>query len=577
MQLKHGYIEPDWIVGYDTETYNGHILTQQIVTRNDEQIEWVDDESVLENYLAFLSKLKGNGVVFCFSASFDLALLLRKFIIQFLNDDFQVTYRGWTISVICSKNWQATFEKRGCNFRFFDIRTFFAGNLETVSKMFNLKKGKLERPERLGYEKFTEKNRKFVEYAMHDAKLCYIIGKKIVDMCKEYDIPIASSAANFAEKVFRRKFLQGDMQIQYTPSAATRMAELTYHGGKNGYYLQHPSLISNCYEYDFNAAYGYAMYCLPSFLQGTWKQVKSFDTEHVGVYQVNGELKKCSYGILYDLKFQYFRESSQMGNSQNEKSVKESVTCYATSFEISEAIRCKEFVLKSCIGWVWIPKTDVNPLRDYVRYFWDKKNNSEKGTTSYLFNKICLNSLYGKWIQRNPLTSMKIVETKGKLRLSQETEVSGGLYHPFIATLITGFTRARLHHYEHEFDAIETSTDSVKSQKKVKLDSGFGQMELQNFHCKLCNQEVKSFTGLFLRNRLNLCMDDKKHILKCALHGFWGTPQVLYKLWKERETEYSVYRMPLIREGLKQYGKPLFQMSSELRSVKIDWTQFRVY
>lgn len=574
MKMQQGFVEPDWIMGYDTETCLGQILTQQMVTRESEEIQWVDGEVVLENFLAFLSTMKGFGVCFCFYAPFDLAILLRLFITRFLNDDFRLEYRGWIIDVICSKNWQATFQKKGYVWRFLDIRNFTTGtgrNLEKMAEQYGVPMGKLERPENLGYERYTEKNRKFVKYALHDARLCYQIGKKIIEQCREYDIPLASSAANFAEKVFRRNFLKDGMLIQYSPPQATRLAELSYHGGKNGYYIGHPALITNCYEYDFNSAYSFAMSTLPSFLEGKWRQVFHFDTEHVGVYHLHGDIKPCRYGILYDPEFQYFRSNGKSFSNW------ETIHSYATSFEIAEALRCKELKIKSCNGWVWIPKTEESPLRNYVQYFFQKKKEAPKGTVDYIFYKLCLNSLYGKWIQRNPSSAMQIKEVKGKLIMFPPTEEAGGLYHPFIASLITGLTRSRLHRYEHEFEAIESSTDSVKSRRKVTdLSKGLGQMERQELHCDLCDKDMYSFTGLFVRNRLNLCMDTKKHVLKCALHGFWGSPTELYDLWKRRATDYTVSRMPLVREAIKQQGKSLFHKSEEQRSIKIDWSQFKV-
>jgi hypothetical protein len=37
-----------------------------------------------------------------------------------------------------------------------------------------------------------------------------------------------------------------------------------------------------------------------------------------------------------------------------------------------------------------------------------------------------------------------------------------------------------------------------------------------------------------------------------------------------------VERMPLIREGIKQVGKNLFQMHSEERSINVSWDNLQV-
>jgi hypothetical protein len=70
-------------------------------------------------------------------------------------------------------------------------------------------------------------------------------------------------------------------------------------------------------------------------------------------------------------------------------------------------------------------------------------------------------------------------------------------------------------------------------------------------------------------------MDNKKHVLKAALHGFWGKADELYKMYKEGRVWYTINKMSGIREGLKQQGKPLFEMYQEERSLNIDWTRLR--
>lgn len=568
MHLKKPFTAPAHVVGYDTETYRGSILTQQIVSKGVQEIQWCDDDDVLDRFLRFIERnYEGYIIIYCFNAEFDLAILLRKYITNFLKDDFAVQHKGWELGVFCSKNWYATFKKPGWFVRFLDIHNYFTGNLASVAKSFNLEIGKLERPEGLGAIKYTKADKKFVEYAMQDARLCYQMGERIVEMHQEFDIPLSTSSANFAEKVFRRKFVQPGWQIQYPPFQAQRLAEITYHGGKNGYYLPGPRYVHNVYEYDFNAAYGFAMYSLPSFLSGRYRKVKTFKEGKAGVYQVTGKLRGCPFGILYNAHFDYFRYPDT-----------QIIKAYVTSYELEEAIKSGEFTLDTCKGWVWESDTEENPIHEYAKYFWEKKNEARKGDVRYLFYKLCLNSLYGKWIQRNPKNHGGFLIRDGQVEYSPRTDISGGLYHPFIATLITGFTRARLHSAEHFFDAIESSTDSVKSKRFVKANASiksFGAMQLEKHKCAECQREdIKSVQGVFLRNRLNLLLDKKGHILKCALHGFWGRPDLLKKLWLERRTSYELERMPKVREALTQQGKPMFDTFVQERFLNIDWSRY---
>jgi hypothetical protein len=569
MRLEKGFSRPDWIVGYDTETFKGSAMTQQFYDGKDGKLFWSNDANILSQFLSYCErKYYGYVIVYCFNAKFDLSLLLRKYIDRFMSDQFAVNESGWEINVFCSKNWYASFQKGSIFIRFLDIANYFYGSLDTVSKSFSLDIKKMERPDGLGSVRYSKSDKKFYDYAMMDAILCQEMGERIIDMHSEFDIPISSSSANFAEKVFRRMFIKEGMKIQFPSWEAKRLAEIAYHGGKNGYYLDGPRLVHNVYEYDFNAAYGFAMYSLPSFVSGNWRKVKKFHDGKAGVYQIEGEIESCKYGILYDSRFNYFTFPQR-----------QIVRSFCTSYEIEEALRSKELQIKSARGWIWEPDTEENPLKEYSKYFWEKKNTTPKGDVRYLFYKLCLNSLYGKWIQRNPGDS-KLVLRAGQLELFKGRDVSGGLYNPFIAALITGFTRARLHRAEHLFSAIESSTDSVKSQiyrPEHDKGKGFGVMQLENLHCVKCGK-IKKLDGLFVRNRLNLLMDKKGHILKCALHGFWGKKEELKKIWLHRNgenpNEYQVERMPLIREGLTQQGKTLFTMISETRMLNIDWSQY---
>ena len=567
MKLLKGFEHPHFIIGFDTETCKGEALSIQFSSIKGDDILFVNSKNILDSFLNYCKKqFIGKCVLYVFNAPFDLALLLYDFIDYFLKDKFEVRYKGWNISVFCSKNWYAYFQYDNLLIRFNDIHNYFQGSLDFVSKSFNLKIQKLQKPEDLGYKEYSKYDLNFVNYALQDAKLCYEIGKIIVGMHGTFDIPLSTSSANMSEKIFRRKFLEDNDRIQYPEFSAQRIAEITYHGGKNGYYFDFPTLVHNCYEYDFVSAYGYAMYSIPSFLSGEYKKVKTFNENYVGHYLVKGILKPCIYGVMYDKQFNYhrFNESTH-------------IKTYVTSYELGEAIRSKEFELDSCEGWIWIPNTENNPLKNYAKYFWEKKNETKKNDVNYLFYKLCLNSLYGKWIQRNPEDIEALLSQNDTLLLSQGTEIASGMYHPFIASLITGFTRARLHNYEHKLEAIECSTDSIKTKKHLSSlnKNYFGNMKLENFQCKSCNKNYTKIDILFVRNRLNLLMDKSEHILKAALHGFWGKPNLLLKLFHNRRTNYEISRMPLIRESLKQENKFLFQTFMEERNLNIDWNLFR--
>jgi len=577
MKLNFGFKPPDYIGGFDTETFRGNILTLQTGKINyqnenyyDEQIRWVTIDNTLDTFLNYYSKYRGFIVLFGFNIVFDLPLVFRKLIDMFLNDDFEVKYRDWNIKVFCTKNWFAVLQNSDTYIMLLDIRSFFQkGSLEKVSRDLQLPIEKLPHPTGLGEKRFEKKDNIFTEYALQDVRLTIGIGMKIVKMHEELDIPMSTSFANMSEKVFRRRFILDKERIQFPPFEAMRLAELCYHGGKNGYYYQFPTRHKTIYEYDFNSAYPYAMYDLPSFINGKYVKINTLSDKFEGFYEVSGIIKPCKYGCLYDSSFSYFR---------NEDTRR--IRCYIPSYELKEAIRSKEFKLDTIRGWVWQPNTNHNPLKEYTSYFWEKKQTTLKSDIHYLFYKLFLNSLYGKFIQRNPLNSEMVLRLKNSQFIMRDNDViAGGLYNPFIGALITAHCRARLHTNEHLLDAIDCSTDSIKSKiydKNFEKDY-LGRMRLETYDCKKCEKKYSKFTGIFVRNRLNLLLCKLGHVVKGAMHGFWGSKEDLLKMVENRQVSYQVSRIPLIREGLRQEAKPLFQFFTEERKINVDWSSYKEF
>lgn len=575
--MKQGFLAPQYVGSFDCETVYGEILTLQMNSENyqtgrgyHERIKWVSHATVLDEFLNYYGRLEGFVVLFGFNIKFDAPLVFRQFIELFLHDDFAIRYREWGIRMFCSTNWFCVLENRKTSIMLVDVRSYFQrGSLAKVSQDFKLPIEKLEKPEALGNYRYSKRDTGFVQYALQDIRLTLGIGKQILKMHEEFDIPMSSSFANMSEKVFRRMFLEDGERIQYPPHEAQRLAEICYHGGKNGYYHDGPTDYGKVYEYDFNSAYPFAMYDMPNFSQGEFVKVNTLSDKYEGFYEVSGKLGGCRYGIFYDDGFHYYR---------NQNAAK--VICRVSSYELREAIRAREFKIDRIIGWVWKPDDARNPLKEYTSYFWQKKQSTPKEDVHYLFYKLFLNSLYGKFIQRNPFDRDKVMKLRESDFLMQDTDlVSGGLYNPFIGAMITAHCRARLHQNEHKLEAIDCSTDSIKSahyDPEYKKDY-LGRMRLETYHCKTCQKSYSHFNGVFVRNRLNLLLCRAGHVVKGAMHGFWGSKEDLLTVYEGRLTSYEVTRMPLIREGLKQEGKPLFQFFTETRSLNIEWQKLQKF
>jgi hypothetical protein len=151
------------------------------------------------------------------------------------------------------------------------------------------------------------------------------------------------------------------------------------------------------------------------------------------------------------------------------------------------------------------------------------------------------------------------------------------MFSPVIATLITGFVRAYLHRMEHQYKAIHSSTDSIKSMEKIdqaSLPSGLGGL----------NVEVHG-DCVILRNKLYLHYkgwndaEDPVFIgppnppKKYALHGFWGTSFNLLELVDKRGGTYYVDHLYRMKEAAKQ-GKVPLKSYRQKREVTIDWSSY---
>jgi len=140
-------------------------------------------------------------------------------------------------------------------------------------------------------------------------------------------------------------------------------------------------------------------------------------------------------------------------------------------------IRSGEFTLASATGFVYDVSKDKKPpaMRAYVSEFYERKQ-SEQDKVKRFFYKLLLNALSGKFIQTRRKADKDTIDEDDNYTGDTKL-VAGGLFHPFIAALITGHTRARIHQLEHQYRAIHTATDGIVTKKRITkkdLTEGLG-------------------------------------------------------------------------------------------------------
>ena len=363
--------------------------------------------------------------------------------------------------------------------------------------------------------------------------------------------------------------------VEFPPLDCVRAAELSYHGGKNGFYLDGPQVLDNVSEIDINSAFPWAMRNLPSFIGGQYRKVDSYKAGHAGVYCLTGTVAPTTkYPLLFSHGFRAIK-----GPFEN---------VWTTSYETESALSSSEIDITGCWGWIWEP-ADVNgpnPFRDFVEHFYKLKDTTPKTDPYHHFYKIALNSLYGKLVGAVEEHDVDILTAdsdgnfnekglesdykwdealKTYVRTSKEF-VAGQMYNPFIASLITGRVRALIHGLETKYQALHTATDSIKTLRPVEEKKGLGGWKL----------ECRGRCYLF-RNKLYLHFDktakppDEKawnfgltengqQLTKAAFHGFKGPFRELFdrrrELIKNGEMEYSYTHVVGLREGMKRGETP---------------------
>jgi hypothetical protein len=226
-----------------------------------------------------------------------------------------------------------------------------------------------------------------------------------------------------------------------------------------------------------------------------------------GIYRVTGVLKPCAWGCLFNHDFT--KASGRV------------VGLWITGYELREAMLAGELELKAVLGYAFKSKSRrPSPFAAFVAHFYEMKEKAKSPTERY-FYKLILNSLYGKFIAR-------IEDLDGKL-------VAGSMFDPTIASLITGYVRAKVHRLEHKYNAIHTATDGfITQQTPDPADLGPEMGKLKQVNHGPC---------LILRNKLYLHFDGSGNLKKSGLHGFEGSPDELKKLWDESKRVYHVKRL----------------------------------
>lgn len=404
----------------------------------------------------------------------------------------------WAVSVLNYKRQIVDFTKNRVRVRLLDGIGFYKITLDKAARMLGLgEKYELSNLSRSTFSRVDLTDTEFQQYAKRDAYITRLIGEYIQDQHRLYNVNTTISAPHFASTVFKTQFLVGGIGA---PSPDLEQAGLySYHGGKNGFYLDGPTEFSTIYNYDITSAYPEAMRQLPNIETGTWKKVRGYQAGKHALYCVTLNYYACKY-----------RGMQNHDGSWTQSGIVENV--WITGYELDAIVRHGEARIIKCYGFLFSGDSG-GPLSDYVDKFFTIKRHStgpERETA-----KLLLNSLYGKFFQKQPIGTVGTFDfdRNGWIASDPNNDYdyeAGGLYHPPLASLITGYVRAKIHHLEHKYESIMTSTDglfgTVPPDHK-DLGKDLGQLTVSKGRLRIWRERLYIFNG-----------DDGS--TKFALHGF---------------------------------------------------------
>lgn len=478
------------LLAFDTETVRGYPYTLQLTADGREaQLLYLAPRQFLPRLIAFardhVQRVGGSAqvVLMGFNLAYDLPAILYPHAHRFKEGHFtvQLPKLGASIEVFYGR---IPFAK----IRFPDLHrgtvrvvwivdafAFTWTSLSRSAQLYGLPTRKLPRPKGLGSR--VLRSRAFRAYAIGDVLTTWQLGQRILRWHREFDLRLCVSIAQFSGRIFQHEFLR--RTIRRPPQEVLLAALLSYHGGKNGFYLDRPRWLPGVREYDVKSAYPWAMAQLPSVGRGRWVPVGYVHPHLEGFYRISGRVIPDRYPIVFDHAFRpargYVRD------------------LWITSYELREAVRSGEVQTEQLSGWVWEPASRDRPLRAFVRKFYRLKERAQSPEEQEVY-KLILNSLYGKFIQLN--------------ENDDGTERPGALFHPVLASWITGLVRARMHQLEHEAQALHTATDAIHTTAHLPTSRGLGGLELK-----------QDGPALLLRNKVYLHFDRAGRSCKYALHG----------------------------------------------------------
>jgi hypothetical protein len=559
------------VIGFDSETMQGPPITFQFYSEDERRINDCvfigEKKSAIGTFFKHLKKLRpGYYRMYGHNLEFDMLSILWEVRADIRDGNINITHGDWEIKGRYSKPIFANITDGHRHIELVDSVLWFQTSLAKAAEIVCPELPKLVAPPGLGNTRYKPSDKTFVKYAMRDAEVAYFLGTAIERFHHELEVPPQISLASMAAAVFRLRYMRADI---HQPPLYEWMvgAAASYHGGVNRIKPgAAPAWHKGVTALDVSSAYPDALHEFPDFSDSSgYKQFRPRETGRIkrvpnhGIYRINGRASECNWPAIFDHDFEPI-----------EKAFKDTWVC---GYEVNEALRTDEIKITGIKGYHYDARSKAySPFKAFVEEFYRLKSEATDPTMRYMY-KILLNALTGKFIQTSPDYTL----VDGKL---VKINRAGGLYHPFVASLTTGHTRAHVHQIEHKYEAIHTATDGIfapghhkgaaKKELGAVVSEGYGDLAL--FRSKL----YIFYTGEATKDSYESQAFAGRHILKCARHGFQGTVGNLEKMLVSKDRKYKVNKPLKLKTALKKGEPPnkFVVMERNLRNIDEDFKVF---
>jgi hypothetical protein len=451
------------VLGADTETDKGDIFLIRL--SNGAKLE--NPDISFENVAKFLLHYEGHLLFFHnlqYDADCILKLLPEQTLKQYLQtEELTFEWNGYVIRYIPKK--RLTIINGRHSVSCYDIAQFYDNrDLVTVYKECT---GQPLSSEYLAMKenrkhfnlRYFQRNKKRVrQYCLEDCKMTEEIALNWINTFREqFDFIVGKwiSSGYLAEKVL----ICNGIKIPFfneLPYPVQELAWLAFYGGR--FELLIKGFIGECWLYDINSAYPYALSKIPDITCGKWVSGKKIHPKAaLGFYRILADVDNSVRVSPFPFRTKDNMLIYPVGKFET----------YVTLEELKAVEGDNRISYKILDSWQFIPdKNCTYPFKEFIEQQYNKRLElKENGDQLERAIKVVLNSMYGKMAQR---VNNRI----------------GNLFNPVIAAFITGYTRAQLYHFvrKHDLDryVVAFATDSIAIKKEVpNLNSKkLGEMKL---------------------------------------------------------------------------------------------------